>query len=493
MGSDEPRRARLFRKRKPSRPTQEDVTIVQESQTRRAVAAAAIGNTMEWFDFGVYSYIAVVISQVFFPPTNSTAQLLSTFATFAVAFLVRPLGGFVFGPLGDRIGRRKVLAITMLTMAAGTVAIGLIPSYASIGIAAPILLLVARLVQGFSTGGEYGGATTFVAEFSPDRRRGFMASWLEFGTLTGYASGALIVTLLTVLLPPQALLDWGWRIPFLIGGPLGLIGLYLRYRLEESPAYEEASARSDEEHDDFAQMCGDGGSSANRSGYRAIFLNCWRPLLLCIGLVLVFNVTNYMLTAYMPTYITDALGFSHATALVLVLVSMVLIMGLVVVLGRFSDRIGRVPVVATGSAALVVLALPVFLLINLGNWLAVFAGLLVLGLVLICFSSTIPSVVPALFPTAVRYGGVSIGFNISVALFGGTTPLLSEALVSATGSPLAPAFLLIAAGAIGFATVLFTPESARRALPGSSPTAASRAEARKTAREQRRGTYPGNE
>ncbi|MBE9372955.1 MFS transporter [Saccharopolyspora sp. HNM0983] len=482
MGSDDAGRARRFlRRRKPTRPTPEDVTIVEESKTRRAVAAAAIGNTMEWFDFGVFSYIAVVISQVFFPQSSPTAQLLSTFATFAVAFLVRPLGGFFFGPLGDRIGRRKVLAVTMLLMAAGTVAIGLIPSYASIGIAAPILLLVARLVQGFSTGGEYGGATTFVSEFAPDRRRGFMASWLEFGTLTGYASGALVVTLLTVLLPEQELLAWGWRIPFLIGGPLGLVGLYLRFRLEETPAYAQAPAGDAEQR---------GTASEHRSSYSEIFGTYWRPLLICVGLVLVFNVTNYMLTAYMPTYLTAAVGFSHANALVLVLVAMVLVMGLVVVLGRFSDRIGRVPVVATGCVALVVVALPAFWLINLGNWVAVLAGILLLGLVLVCFSSTLPSTVPALFPTSVRYGGVSIGFNISVALFGGTTPLLSEWLVDVTGNALSPAFLLVAAGILGGITVLFTRESAQRALPGSSPTAAGPAEARKTARDQRRGNYP---
>ncbi|RRO16944.1 MFS transporter [Saccharopolyspora rhizosphaerae] len=480
MAAETARHGRWARKRKRTRPTPEDVTLVEEPKLRKAVAAAAIGNTMEWFDFGVFSYITVVISQVFFPSSSPTAQLLSTFATFAVAFLVRPLGGFFFGPLGDRIGRRKVLAITMVTMAAGTFMIGLIPSYATIGIWAPVLLLVARLVQGFSTGGEYGGATTFVAEFSPDRRRGFMGSWLEFGTLLGYSLGAAVVTVLTVSLPQDDLLSWGWRIPFLLGGPLGIIGLYLRFRLEETPAFQQ---------EDQAGGSSGGGSeqeSQPRNSYREIFVDNFRPLLICVGLVLVFNVTNYMLTAYMPTYLTVVLGFSHPQSLVLVLSALLLVIGLVLRLGWRSDQWGRLPITTVGSVALVVLALPIFLLMSLGHWWAVFLGILVLGLILVCFSSTLPSTIPALFRTPVRYGGVSIGFNISVALFGGTTPLISEALIGFTGNTMSPAFLLMIAGVVGAVSVLFTRESARRSLPGSSPTAASSAEARKTARDQRR-------
>ncbi|MBQ0927012.1 MFS transporter [Saccharopolyspora endophytica] len=468
-------RGRRSRGRKPTRPTPEDVTKVEESKVRKAVAAAAIGNTMEWFDFGVFSYLTVVISQVFFPSNSPTAQLLSTFATFAVAFLVRPLGGFFFGPLGDRIGRRKVLAITMITMAVGTFAIGLIPSYASIGIGAPVLLLVARLVQGFSTGGEYGGATTFVSEYAPDRRRGFMASWLEFGTLTGYSLGAAVVTVLTITLSQPDMVSWGWRIPFLLGGPLGLIGLYLRFRLEETPAFEQEGSRAEDDR-----------GANRRNSYREIFVTCWRPLLVCVGLVLVFNVTNYTLTAYMPTYLTVVLGFSHPQSLVLIMTVMILVIGLVVALGRHSDRVGRLPVIGFGSGALIVLAVPAFLLMSTGTWWAVLLGVLVLGLVLVCFSSTLPSTIPALFRTSVRYGGVSIGYNLSVALFGGTAPLISEALIGATGSRIAPAFVLVVAGAVGIVAVLFARESARRALPGSSPSATTDAEARKTARDQRR-------
>lgn len=191
----------------------DDITVVDNSLLKRAVGAMALGNAMEWFDFGVYSYIAVTLGKVFFPSSSPSAQLIATFGTFAAAFLVRPVGGMVFGPLGDRIGRQRVLAMTMIMMAIGTFAIGLIPSYGSIGILAPALLLVARLVQGFSTGGEYGGAATFIAEFSTDKRRGFMGSFLEFGTLIGYVLGAGTVAVLTATLSNDALLSWGWRVP----------------------------------------------------------------------------------------------------------------------------------------------------------------------------------------------------------------------------------------------------------------------------------------
>ncbi|MGA7815357.1 MFS transporter, partial [Caballeronia sp.] len=267
----------------------DDITIVDKSLLKRAVGAMAIGNAMEWFDFGVYSYIAVTLGRVFFPSSNPGAQLIATFGTFAAAFLVRPIGGMVFGPLGDRIGRKRVLAMTMILMAVGTFSIGLIPAYGSIGIFAPVLLLAARLLQGFSTGGEYGGAATFIAEFSPDKKRGVMGSFLELGTLVGYVLGAGCVALLTAALSEQSLLSWGWRVPFLIAGPLGLIGLYIRMKLEETPAFQrEADKREAEAH------------HAPKQKFREMLLEQWKPMVQCVCLVLIFNVTDYMALSYLP-------------------------------------------------------------------------------------------------------------------------------------------------------------------------------------------------
>ncbi|AJC46187.1 glycine betaine/L-proline transporter ProP [Xanthomonas sacchari] len=442
----------------------EEVTVVDKPMLKRAVGAAALGNAMEWFDFGVYGYLAVTLGHVFFPSTNPTAQLIATFATFTVAFLVRPLGGLVFGPLGDRYGRQKVLAATMILMALGTFSIGLIPSYARIGIWAPILLLVARLVQGFSTGGEYGGAATFIAEYSTDRNRGFMSSWLEFGTLGGYIAGAATVTALHFALSDAQMHDWGWRVPFLIAGPLGLLGLYMRMKLEETPAFqayaEEAEKR---EHD--------------APGLGALFRVHWPQLLKCVGLVLVFNVTDYMLLTYMPSYLSVTMGYAESKGLLLIIIVMLVMMPLNVLGGLFSDRLGRKPMVIGACIALLVLAVPCLRLVGTGNDWLIFLGLMLLGVALVCFTSSMPSTLPALFYTPVRYSALSIAFNVSVSLFGGTTPLVTAWLVERTGDPLVPAYYLMGAAVIGIATMAFVRETAGLPLRGSPPAVASEDEA----------------
>ncbi|XQA75910.1 glycine betaine/L-proline transporter ProP [Xanthomonas sacchari] len=442
----------------------EEVTVVDKPMLKRAVGAAALGNAMEWFDFGVYGYLAVTLGHVFFPSTNPTAQLIATFATFTVAFLVRPLGGLVFGPLGDRYGRQKVLAATMILMALGTFSIGLIPSYARIGIWAPILLLVARLVQGFSTGGEYGGAATFIAEYSTDRNRGFMSSWLEFGTLGGYIAGAATVTALHFALSDAQMHDWGWRVPFLIAGPLGLLGLYMRMKLEETPAFqayaEEAEKR---EHD--------------APGLGALFRVHWPQLLKCVGLVLVFNVTDYMLLTYMPSYLSVTMGYAESKGLLLIIIVMLVMMPLNVLGGLFSDRLGRKPMVIGACIALLVLAVPCLRLVGTGNDWLIFLGLMLLGVALVCFTSSMPSTLPALFYTPVRYSALSIAFNVSVSLFGGTTPLVTAWLVERTGDPLVPAYYLMGAAVVGIATMVFVRETAGLPLRGSPPAVASEAEA----------------
>ncbi|RII18374.1 Proline/betaine transporter [Streptomyces sp. YIM 130001] len=463
---------RAVHRRKNPRLRQSDITVTEEAQVKRAVKATALGNAMEWFDFGVYAYLAVTIGQVFFPSGNDTAQTLSALATFAAAFLVRPLGGMFFGPLGDRVGRKKILALTMIMMAAATLAIGLIPGYGTIGIWAPILLIVCRMVQGFSTGGEYGGAATFIAEYAPDRRRGFWGSFLEFGTLIGYTVAALLVTVLTMTLGDDAMLSWGWRVPFLVAGPLGLVGLYLRLKLDESPAFQKMA-------EDEAAMAG-----REQASFKQNFVGQWPAMLLCIALVAAFNITDYMLLSYMPTYLTE-LGFGETGGLMSIVVVMLVLMALVNSVGRISDRIGRKPVLIAGSVGFIVLAVPSFLLIQQGGTLPVFAGLMVLGLALVCYLGTMSASLPALFPTRVRYGSLSIGFNLSVSLFGGTTPLVVAALISATGNDLMPAFYTMLAGLVGLVAALAMKETACRPLDGSPPSVASDEEAAELVAAQR--------
>lgn len=458
---------KLFsRHKKPKELTVDDITIVDGDMLKRAVGAAALGNAMEWFDFGVYSYLAVTLGKVFFPGGDASAQLLATFGAFAAAFLVRPIGGLVFGPLGDKIGRQKVLAITMIMMSIGTFCIGIIPSYASIGILAPILLLAARLLQGFSTGGEYGGAATFIAEYSTDNRRGFMGSFLEFGTLGGYLLGAGLVTILTVAMPQQTLLDWGWRIPFFIAAPLGLFGLYIRLKLEETPAFQKHMEK--QEALEQSKPC----------------LTLWQMLskyrkqmLKCIGLVLLFNVSNYMLTSYMPSYLTGILGLSEISSLLLILVVMFVMMPLTLFWGHWNDRLGRRPVIWAGAIGLIVMAIPCMMMIGTGNLYLVFLGLIILGVIHTCFSGSMPATLPALFATDIRYSALAIGFNLSVSLFGGTTPLITTWLVEKTHNLMMPAYYLMGAGVIGVLTVFTLRETARKPLSGSAPAVATEAEA----------------
>ncbi|MFJ9469138.1 glycine betaine/L-proline transporter ProP [Streptomyces caniferus] len=478
----------LLRRRKQPLST-EDVTVTDRPAVRKAVSAAALGNTMEWFDFGVYAYLAGTLGKVFFPSSSPGAQVVSTFATFAAAFLVRPLGGLVFGPLGDRIGRKRVLAATMIMMAISTFAVGFLPTYSTIGFAAPILLLICRLVQGFSTGGEYAGATTYIAEYAPDTRRGFLGSWLDFGTFVGYSLGSGLVTLLTAVLGDDGLVDWGWRLPFLVAGPLGLIGLYMRLRLEETPAFQrEAEQAHHDAEEAVAAGGGDPVEEARQSGkgrLKEIFTRHWEAVLICMGLVLLYNVTNYMVTSYLPTFMTETLGQNALTAQLLVLGTMIVVVLSITTVGRTSDRWGRRPVFMAGSAAMIVLAVPAMLLIRGGGILLPAFGCLILGLLLVCFAGTSASTLPALFPTRLRYGALSISFNISVSLFGGTTPLIASALVQATGNDLVPAYYLMVAGAIGLIATFFLHETAGKPLRGSGPMVESEEQAQELVAQSR--------
>jgi MFS transporter, MHS family, proline/betaine transporter len=238
------------------------------NDVRKAVTGASIGNAVEWFDFAIYGFLATFIAANFFPSGNETAALLNTFAIFAAAFFMRPLGGFVFEPLGDRIGRQRVLALVILLMAAATVAIGLLPTYATIGVAAPLLLLFLRCLQGFSAGGEYGGGAVYLAEFASEKHRGLTVTFMVWSGVLGFLLGSVTVTLLQALLPADAMESYGWRIPFLIAGPLGLVGLYIRLRLDDTPQFAELSK----------------AEQVAKSPLREAITTAWRPILQVIGL-----------------------------------------------------------------------------------------------------------------------------------------------------------------------------------------------------------------
>jgi MFS transporter, MHS family, proline/betaine transporter len=444
-----------FRKKSERRLRKDDITIVDTDATKKAVVATALGNAMEWFDFGIYSYLAVIIGKVFFSGTAGPLQLVYSFATFAVAFLVRPFGGMFFGMLGDRLGRKKILTITLVLMSLATLSMGLIPSYAKIGNLAPILLLLARLVQGFSTGGEYSGAMTFIVESSPDKKRGFLSSGLEVGTLVGYIAGSGIVTILSFWLGDDKMLAWGWRIPFFIAAPIGLIGLYLRNNLEETPIFEAMNQEKNKENE--------------KGLVKKVFVFHWPQLLKGIVLVLFFNVVDYMLLSYMPSYLNVVLGYGETKGLLLILIVMFIMIPIVLLMGYFSDRIGSKRLVMGGLIGLILLSIPSFKMIGSGNNLMVFFGLMILAILLATFEATMPSMLPSLFFTQVRYVALAITFNISVSLFGGTTPLVMAWLIKSTKNQMVPAYYIMAACLIGVLTMFFVRDTTGKALRGSAP------------------------
>jgi MHS family proline/betaine transporter-like MFS transporter len=421
---------------------------VSASDTRRAVAAAALGNATEWYDFGIFSYLTMTLEKVFYP--ESGIATIATFATFSVSFVARPIGGMIFGPLGDRIGRQKVLAVTMLLMALGTLAIGFLPSYGTAGIWAPLLLVGCRLVQGFSTGGEYAGAATFIAEYAPDKRRGLLGSFLELGTLSGYVVGAALATGLTTGLGEnsEALQSWGWRIPFLLALPLGAVGLYLRYKLEDTPAFRSMSENSD---------------GQPTPGVRESFTRHWRSMLFCMAVLLVFNVADYALLTYLPDYLGGELKLGTTTGLLIVTGVMLAMMCLVNPVGALSDRIGRKPILMAACAGFVVLSVPAFVLMRQHALPLVISGVLITGLLLVLVLGTMPSTLPALFSTRNRYGTFAIAYNLGTALFGGTTPLILAAAVPVFGT-LAPAYWLMAAAAVSLLAITRMTETAGQPL-----------------------------
>ncbi|MGN6283787.1 MAG: MFS transporter [Afipia sp.] len=422
---------------------------VDPATLRRAIIASAMGNATEWFDYGIYAYGVTYISAALFPGDVAEATLFAL-ATFAISFLVRPLGGVFWGSLGDRLGRKSVLALTILLMSGATLGVGLIPSYDSIGFWAPLLLILLRMVQGFSTGGEYGGAATFMAEYAPDDRRGFYGSFLEFGTLAGFSLGAFLMLAFSLLLGDAAMHDWGWRIPFLIAAPMGMIGMYLRARMEDTPI--------------FRALESEGGGRAS-PGLAALMREHWRPMLVVAGLVVALNVVNYTLLSYMPTYLQRRIGLSSDQALIVPLIGMLFMMLCLPLAGHVSDRIGRRPMWRFSLIGLLLAVTPLYMLMGTGLAGAC-AGFILLGLLYVPQLATISATFPAMFPTHVRFAGFAIAYNISTSIFGGTAPAIGSGLITLTGDELMPAYYMMLACLVGLLALRFMPETAGKTLHG---------------------------
>ncbi|WP_125078658.1 MFS transporter [Mycobacterium sp. P7213] len=416
---------------------------------RKAIAASAIGNATEWYDYGVYAVVATYLTEAFFPDTLGN---LGTMLGFAVSFVLRPLGGMIWGPIGDRFGRKSVLVATILLIAVATTLIGVLPTYATAGWWAPGLLIALRVVQGFSTGGEYGGAATFMAESAPDHKRGTYGSFLEFGAVGGFVLGSAVVLALEAMLSHDQMAAWGWRVPFLLALPLGVLGLVLRSRMPETPVFAECVAC------DAIK-----GSAWDR--LVDLLTNYTRPILVTFALLVALNIIDYTLVTYQPTYLHATAGLDERSRTAVVLVGELAMMACIPFAGAWSDRIGRKPLWRGSLVGFIVLALPMYWLMGQGFACAL-AGFTVLSVLFAAPLATVAATFPAMFPTQVRYAGFAIADNAAVAVFGGTAPVLADSVIEHTGWQLFPAAYLVAAAVLGLVALRFLPETLGCSLRG---------------------------
>jgi MHS family proline/betaine transporter-like MFS transporter len=410
-------------------------------QSRRAVTAAVIGNVLEWYDFAVYAYVAGIIARKFFPAQDEVSALLATFLTFGLGFVARPIGGIVIGRMGDTRGRKAALLLTIFLMAVGTVMIGILPTYQTIGFLAPLLLLVARLMQGFSAGGEWGGSTSFIVEWAPNGRRGLFGSFQQMSVVAGLLLGSAFAALLNTVLTPDQMSDWGWRVPFLVGGLLGPVGIYMRRTIDETPAYARVTAAR--------------GTPATGPSGLALAARAF-------GFTIVWTVCFYVLLNYMPTWTQKYMKLTPALALWSNSIGLVALVAAIPIMGHLSDRYGRKPLLITCCIAFIVLPWPLFTYLASGE--ASFAMLVVIqilfALLISMFSGAGPAAIAEIFPTRSRSTWMTTGYALAVAIFGGFAPYISVWLIERFGSPTVHTYYLIAAAVISTAVIWTLKETA---------------------------------
>jgi len=410
-------------------------------QSRRAVTAAVIGNVLEWYDFAVYGYVAAIIGKNFFPGTDETTELLKAFLTFGLGFVARPIGGIVIGRMGDTHGRKAALLLTIFLMALGTVLIGVLPTYASIGFAAPALLLFARLMQGFSTGGEWGGSTAFIVEWAPKGRRGLFGSFQQMSVVAGLLLGSAFAALLNTVLTPAQMGDWGWRIPFLVGGLLGPIGIYMRRTIEETPAYAKVLSVS------TAPETGPSGLALAAQAF---------------GFTIVWTVCFYVLLTYMPSWTAKYMNLTPALALWSNTIGLIVLVISIPIMGHLSDRYGRRPLLLICCAAFIILPWPLFKFLSSGGVPFAVLVLIQIGIAILIslYSGAGPAAIAEIFPTRRRSTWMTTGYALSVAIFGGSAPYLSILMIQKFGTPIAPVYYLVVAAVISIAVIWSLKETA---------------------------------
>ena len=416
---------------------------------KKVTFSSFLGNFIEWFDYASYSYLATVIANVFFPSDDPFVSTMNTFAVFALSFLVRPIGALFWGNMGDKKGRKWALAISILCMSGATFLIGCLPGYAMVGFLAPLLLLVLRMVQSFSASGEYAGAATFIAEYAPKNKRGFYCSMVPASTATGLLVGSLFASFMfnTWGADSQFVTEWGWRIPFWLAGPLGLITHYIREHLEDSPVYEKMQ-------DDLKAK----GQTGEQTPVRTLLGKHLKRTIISFGACMLNAVGFYAVLTYLPNYLETVLMYDPGQATIITNIVLIVYIGFIFFSGHISDTFGRKKMLITACVGFIVCTVPAFMLLSSMNFVVILIVELFMALLLTINDGTLSSYLNETFPTEVRFSGFAFSFNLANAIFGGSASYISFFLIDLTGSNLAPAYYMVAISVIAFIAMVLSHE-----------------------------------
>lgn len=416
---------------------------------KKVTFSSFLGNFIEWFDYASYSYLATVIANVFFPSDDPFVSTMNTFAVFALSFLVRPIGALFWGNMGDKKGRKWALAISILCMSGATFLIGCLPGYAMVGFLAPLLLLVLRMVQSFSASGEYAGAATFIAEYAPKNKRGFYCSMVPASTATGLLVGSLFASFMfnTWGADSQFVTEWGWRIPFWLAGPLGLITHYIREHLEDSPVYEKMQ-------DDLKAK----GQTGEQTPVRTLLGKHLKRTIISFGACMLNAVGFYAVLTYLPNYLETVLMYDPGQATIITNIVLIVYIGFIFFSGHISDTFGRKKMLITACVGFIVCTVPAFMLLSSMNFVVILIVELFMALLLTINDGTLSSYLNETFPTEVRFSGFAFSFNLANAIFGGSASYISFFLIDLTGSNLAPAYYMVAISVIALIAMVLSHE-----------------------------------